>query len=729
VRDEASDALAALRSVAPVEAPPVRDEASDALAALLDPPSAPPVADPLDDLSALLDPPSAPVAADPLDDLSALLDPPSAPVAANPLDDLSALLDPPSAPVAAVPLDDLSALLDPPSAPVAADPLDDLSALLALDPPEAADDPLADLDAMLASVDAPPTPQKEKIMSNTGSTSGSSFGVLTAASPRPENLARKQFRIAILGDFSGRAAGRAVQVGAALADRRATRLDVDTIEDVIERFATRLVLPIGPEGKGIAVKLGGIDDLHPDELAENVELFDELNGLRQRLSSPSMAQRAVAEMQGWGAQFTVPAAPTATRSGASSVPADRRLSDFQQLIGDGAQRLAAPSPAADLIARIMGPYVVPGTTPEAKALKATVDEAMSAAMRLVLHHPEFQAIEAQWRSLDLLARQIETDEKLEVIIFDISAEEFAADLGGAADLSQSGVFKILNEPLTADGGIGYSAVFGLYTFEETPPHAELLGRMGKIAAHVQAPFVAAMAPGFLDVPKRDRHPLVARAWDGLRAEPEAAWLGLAAPRFLLRRPYGARSEPIDAFDFEEFTMSEGLSGMLWCNPAVLVAILLARAWTEDGPKMAMGKTMSIGQMPYYIVTDRHGDQIALPCTERNVSTDVADMIVQRGFMPVVSVRGRDVVRLGAFQSLAGTELAGPWSGNPPPARAPSDAGRMPQVAATYRADPPPETTLSVDDELDALLAGFGDTPAPADPAAIDADLAALLEGL
>ncbi|HMO71698.1 MAG TPA: type VI secretion system contractile sheath large subunit, partial [Paracoccaceae bacterium] len=327
--------------------------------------------------------------------------------------------------------------------------------------------------------------------------------------------------------------------------------------------------------------------------------------------------------------------------------------------------------------------------------------------------------------LDFLARNIETDVKLRVDIFDISAEEFAADLSTQDELAQSGLFGLLNAPLTEEGGTGYSAVIGLYTFEETPPHAEILARAGLIAAHAQAPFVAGMGPAFLETERRDRHPMVAQAWDGLRAEPGAPWLGLAAPRFLLRRPYGERSEPIDAFDFEEFTLSEGLAGMLWGNPAVLVAVLLARAWTEGKGRIELGKSMSVGDMPYTIVTDPHGDQVALPCTERNLTTEKLERVVTRGFMPVVGIKGRDVVRLAAFQSLAGAGLAGPWAGEPPPTAPPSP--RRADLSAVF---PPADgDAAAAEDELDALLAGFGAAPAPADPGAIDADLAALLEGL
>jgi hypothetical protein len=593
------------------------------------------------------------------------------------------------------------------------------------------DDSMSLLDDLLSGADPAPA---------SGAPAGARVGLARISAPKPsaEALARPRFRMAIFGDFSGRAASGKMETGAALAGRRAIELDVDTIEEVVEGFATRLVLPIGPAGQGIEVKLGGLDDLHPDEIVGNCEIFEALKGLRQRLSVPSMAARAVAEMQGWAGEFTAPAMPTHRQSAASSVPVDRRLSDFQKLIGDSTGRLTQVSPVDDMIGQIIGPHVVPGPNPEAAALKSSVDEAMGSAMKLILHHPEFQAIEAQWRGLDLLARRIETDVKLQIILFDVSAEEIAADLSATEDLSQTGLFQLLNAPLQEEGGIGFSALFGLYSFEETPPHAELLTRIAQIAAHVEAPFFAAMTPGFMEVDLRDRHPLVARAWDGLRDHEAAGWLGLVTPRFLLRRPYGKRSDPIDAFEFEEFSEQEGLKGMLWANPVLLVAILLAAEWKAGGVKMTLGKQMSMGDMPYHFARDRHGDQVALPCTERNLTEARTRHVMDRGFMPVVSIRGRDVVRLASFQSLAGSEIAGPWSG-PPPARSPSprasaldlemDIPKPEESPAAAPSAAPAAELAAAEDDLDALLASFGDLDTPSDPNAIDAELAALLEGL
>ena len=496
-------------------------------------------------------------------------------------------------------------------------------------------------------------------------TSSFAFGSIGAARPDRETLLRGRFRMAILGDFSGRAARGEMETGDDLARRRATRLDVDSVEDVIAGFATTLVLPIGKKRQGIEVRLRGLDDLHPDELYDNVEMFQGLVALRRRLGTGATQASAASELKDWGRAFGKKVHPPARTSRGNKVPANRKLSEFQKLIGGKAQAAEA-SPADDLIARVVGPHVKALPDPSIPAMQAAVDAALSDAMRLILHHPEFQSVEAQWRMLDLLARSIETDDDFDIVLYDISAEEIAADLAGVEDLTETGLYRLLGEG-TPDGRGNFSALIGLYTFEETPPHAELLGRIARLAAHMDAPFFAAMSPAFMEVPKEHRHPLVVEAWDSLRAMPEAGHVALATPRFLLRRPYGKKSDPIGAFAFEEFTESEGLAGMLWGNPAVFVAILLAQSFRRNGKHMKLGSVMQLGEMPYHFVNDQYGDQVQLPCTERNVTQARAVKVIDRGFMPVLTIKGRDEIRLAAFVSLAGKIVLGPWTSLPPPA--------------------------------------------------------------
>ena len=564
-----------------------------------------------------------------------------------------------------------------------------------------------------------------------------SFGTLDA--PRPEATKPGRFRIALMGDFSGRSAKGEVEIGADLAKRRPIKLDVDTIDKVIAGFATTLILPIGKKGAGIEVELNSVDDLHPDELFEKVEMFEGLVSLKRRLSSGATAKGTVTELREWGRENGRKVTPPARTSKGNSVPADRKLSDFAKLIGGKSARKAEASSADDLIARIVGPYIVSVPDADNVAMQAAVDAALSGAMRLVLHHPEFQSVEAQWRMLDLITRSVETDSKLDLVLYDISAEELAADLSAQDDLATSGFYELLTEG-TPDGRGPFSAICGLYTFEETPPHAELLGRIAKVAAHVNAPFFAAITPTFLEVPMDDRHPLVAQAWDTLRAMPEAGHIGLVSPRFLLRRPYGAKSEPIYEFEFEEFTPHEGLGGMLWANPVALVAILLAQSFRKNGMAMALGQVMTLGEIPFHYVKDQYGDQVALPCTERNLTQSKTQLAISRGLMPVISVKGRDEVRLGSFQSLAGGIVLGPWAGVPMPAPKPDPEPEVTDDDADVTAEDSSDDTAAddMDSDLAALLAGFDDDTSAdddtdsaesSDDEEMDPELAALLAGL
>ncbi|WP_367179861.1 type VI secretion system contractile sheath large subunit [uncultured Tateyamaria sp.] len=488
----------------------------------------------------------------------------------------------------------------------------------------------------------------------------SPHGSLDLPKPEDRDANRSTFRVAILGDFTGRASKGALEIGADLARRKPIKFDVDTLEDVIKRFATTLVLPIGQGGAGVEVTLSELDDLHPDNLYENVPLFDELSNLRRRLIAGNSTQD-IAQLQEWANLFGDAKAANRTRARGATVPADLKLSAFQSLIGDNSGALRVASPAEDLIGRIVGPYVQAAPDPDQPAMLAAVDAALSGAMSAILHHPDFQAVESTWRSLELLARRITTGAGLEIVLYDISAEEWAADLASEEDLAQTGLFQMLAEEPRLDDSQGpLSAVFGLYTLEETPPHADLMARMAKISDWMNAPFLTAISDSFLETPKHERHPLVAQSWDGLRALPEASYVGLAAPRFLLRLPYGARTEPVDPFDFEEFTLRDGLKGMLWANPVVLSALLLCETVNQKGKAMKLGDVMSVGDLPLHYITDQHGDQIALPCTSRLLNTRTMAQVVARGYIPLLSIKGRTEVRQGSFQGLGAGLLAGPW---------------------------------------------------------------------
>ena len=263
----------------------------------------------------------------------------------------------------------------------------------------------------------------------------------------------------------------------------------------------------------------------------------------------------------------------------------------------------------------------------------------------------------------MLIRRLELDTTLQLVLYDISAEELAADLSSTDDLQETGLYRLLVEQPSMDANQGaLSVLLGHYVFDETPPHAELLGRMAQIAAAANAPFVASISKHVLERSKKEQpHPLVAEAWTGLKELPEAKYLGLTVPRFMLRMPYGKKSDPVDPFEFEEFTRQSGVSGMLWGNGVLLVGLMLGDTYRQQGlAKMQIGSVMSFNDIPYTFWVDAYGDQMALPCTDRLLSERMAHAVIDWGYIPVLSMQGQPVVRLGSTRSVSGEELAGVW---------------------------------------------------------------------
>ncbi|MCA9262988.1 MAG: type VI secretion system contractile sheath large subunit [Planctomycetales bacterium] len=493
-----------------------------------------------------------------------------------------------------------------------------------------------------------------------------SFGRVTATAGQGATSTADtgRFRIALLGDFSGRANGGRIETGAALARRRPLVVDVDNLDDVISRLGITLQLNVGPESGTVEVRIESMDDFHPDNLYDRVDIFHELANLRKRLNDSSTFAAAAEEVRAWGIQGVnaEPSVRQREQAKGSTIPTGQ-LSDFARLLGR--EHVIAERPAAidDLVRQIVAPHILPAADPQREVYVAAVDDALSAAMRSVSHHPDFQTVESLWRSVDFLVRELETDTDLQIVLYDITAEEIAADLSATDALEESGLYQLLVEQPRLDEQQGpLSVLLGNYIFERVPAHAELLGRMAQVAAAAQAPFVAGIHPQCLEPAESELHPLVAKSWEILRAMPQANYLGLTVPRFLLRVPYGAKSDPIAAFPFEEFTLQSGIGSMLWGNGAVIVGLLLGTMYRHDGlSRMRLGSLMSASEMPYHCYTDGDGESIALPCTERLISESVAVRAEQQNVMPLLSVKGRPEIRLGSFTAVGGAGLAGPWA--------------------------------------------------------------------
>jgi len=491
------------------------------------------------------------------------------------------------------------------------------------------------------------------------------------------------FQVAVLGDFSGRGNRRLMETGDALANRRPTLIDRDNFDSVFAKISPHLEIRLGGnDGYPITLKFTDLEEFHPDSLFRHVALFQKLRDTREKLSDSDTFAQTAGEL---GIRTTAPPAPVPT-------PAEPRRnpgSDVQQALSgnfldqlveetekkaEQPQASRLPDPWTSFLRGVIAPHIVPKADPRQAEALGLIDLATSAQMSALLHLPVFQALEAAWRAVYFLVRNLETDSRLKVLLIDVSKEELARDLASSPDLTSTGTHRLLVEKTVGTPGAEpWSILTGNYTFDSSRQDAELLGRMAKVAAAAGAPFITGASPAVLgcdsiaDLPDPRQwttEPVseVAAAWEALRRLPEARYLGLALPRFLIRLPYGKDTESTELFDFEEIPDLGVHDDYLWANPAFAAALLLAQTFTEQGWALRPGTLAEITGLPLHIYTVE-GEPRSKPCAEVLMTQTAAEAMLEKGIMPLASIKEQPVIRLVRFQSFADppSALAGRWN--------------------------------------------------------------------
>ncbi|MDP1651026.1 MAG: type VI secretion system contractile sheath large subunit [Rubrivivax sp.] len=438
-----------------------------------------------------------------------------------------------------------------------------------------------------------------------------------AASTRAAGgAAQGPLRLLVLGDFSARPACERPPLG----ERRTHRVDLDSIDTVMQRLAPRLQLAAGE------IDFGQLDDFHPDALYRRLELFA---ALREARAKPPQAGGDLL-----GALLGQPTAAPA----ASAAPA------------------AAPAEMEAFIRSIVAPHIVQDNSAQGRPYVAAVDAAITEQMRKLLHDPTFQALESAWRGVQWLIQSLELDETLELHLFDVGRDELLADVVAAqGQLAQTGLHRALVDRWrNMPGAHGWSLLTGLYRFGPGDTDIGLLAALGLLASQAGGPFVAGGDPALAgdDV-------AALAGWQALRHSEAAPWIGLAAPRVLLRLPYGKATDKVESFDFEEFDATPVHDEFLWGHGSLAVALLIGRAFSARGWAFEPGDEREIGDLPAYTYL-QDGERELQACAEQYLGEQGGNALLAAGLMPVLSHRHANAVTVMRFQSLA--EPAAPLAG-------------------------------------------------------------------
>ena len=303
-----------------------------------------------------------------------------------------------------------------------------------------------------------------------------------------------------------------------------------------------------------------------------------------------------------------------------------------------------------------------------ESMIAAIDHKLTEQVNRIIHHPDFQQLESAWRGLHYLVNNTETDEMLKIRVMNISKNELRKTLrkfkGVAWD--QSPLFKkIYEEEYGQFGGEPFGCLVGDYYFDHSPPDVELLREMSQVAAASHTPFIAAAAPTVMqmdswqelsnprDLTKIFQTPEYA-AWRSLRESEDSRYIGLAMPRFLARRPYGAKSDPIEEFDFEEDVEGADHHKYTWANSAYAMATNITRAfklygWTTRIRGIESGG--AVENLPTHTFpTDDGGVDMKCP-TEIAISDRREAELAKNGFMPLIHKKNSDFAAFIGAQSL------------------------------------------------------------------------------
>ena len=431
------------------------------------------------------------------------------------------------------------------------------------------------------------------------------FDVGFGRSGRPRDDG-EPMRLLVLGDFSG----KTVADRPPLAGRPTHQVDIDNIDAVVRRLDPRIGAPAGE------IRFAQIDDFHPDRLYARLDLFEALR--RARTNPPAATDDLLGRLLG------KPAEPAAA-------PA------------------AAPAGGLDaLIRNIVAPYIVKDTSAHAGAYRAAVDTTIAAQMRALLHDPAFQSLEAAWRGVRWLISSLELDEHLQLHLFDVTREELLADIVAAqGKLAQTGLYRALVDRWrNVPGSEGWSALVVPIEFGPSDGDIGLLAALGLVASQAGGPLLAGA-----DLELAGDAAGARAGWQALRRSEAAPWIGLAAPRVLLRLPYGTASDPIEAFAFEEFVGPPVQEQFLWGSAALALALLIGRGFSARGWDMEPGDEREIGDLPAYTFV-RDGERELQPCGERALTESQIASLLKAGLVPIASRRDRNAVVAIRFQSVS-----------------------------------------------------------------------------
>jgi hypothetical protein len=399
--------------------------------------------------------------------------------------------------------------------------------------------------------------------------------------------------------------------------------DPDRVIADLEPTCTVTVAPDLYPDEQIELKFTKLKDFHPDNVMPN-----------------SPALRNLLEARDWVEE--------AGRNNLSPDQINTRLAQWPNLppIRVETTPRKPPSPSRDSLDKILDIVALPdehsGLSYETQAAAQQIDSIIKQILTQIFLNETFRTLEAAWRGLNLLLRQVNlADRDIRIEITPVSDDSLSDTLA----FLTAEVIDTLPSLILVD-----------LPFDSSPRNLELLERIAQFSETLLVPAITWIRSEFFHIdswqdirrlaflPHYLEEPIYAR-WQSFKKTPSARWLTVTCNRISARYAYG-RDNPTRRIPFDE-------QKPLWISPVWALGSLIGRSVVQTGwpTHFTDWQTIRLEDLPL----NTEDPKRPLP-TEANFDRDRIDQFIRSGIIPLAAVQGKDIAFVPDETTAGGISL-------------------------------------------------------------------------
>jgi type VI secretion system protein ImpC len=447
------------------------------------------------------------------------------------------------------------------------------------------------------------------------------------------------------------------------ASSRLRSIDRDDFDAVLAHAVHAPVMELPFPGE---VRIDSWWDFHPDALLEKVVGLARLVEARSRLDDPAEMGRLLSEAG--AAVSPASAAEGRDRDDGSArarevaepgPPVDDEGGLLDSMLGDrdasgpggrdAGHRATSPSLIDSVIREILEETGGARDLAAEDRWRAAIDAELCERLARILSDESLRRLEATWSGIRRMVGALDDESGTRILLAEYDIEALRRDVASNVPASEWAIADAIREQDPVPGERGVDLLLTDHAFDASVADQRALAGLASLGDALGVPVLAAATGSACAIELADEEEL--EQWSALQAMPGAARLGLCAPRYLTRAPYGPDGEPVEGLSFDEGPPPDQAAGHCWGSAAFLLGEAVVRAACSPGGVAELARYCEIEGLPIH-VGRVDGAPHALGPMEETLTETRLEAWSWMGILPVTAIRGSDAARILEIRSLA-----------------------------------------------------------------------------